>query len=69
MTVRIIPEADRPADLEGIIARALRELHPAFRCTIVLVDDLPHEPSGKFKKIICSIEPNEKRPDAEDASS
>jgi phenylacetate-CoA ligase len=57
MTVRVIPEPDRSVDLEERLTRALLELHPAFRCTVMLVDDLPHEPSGKLKKVICSIEP------------
>jgi len=55
MSVRVIPEANRSADLERIIASALQKLHPELRCTVSLVEHLPLDPSGKFKKIICSI--------------
>jgi len=56
LTVRIIPEAGQLMEFDGVIAGALRRIHPALCCTVVLVDDLPHEPSGKFKKVIRSFE-------------
>lgn len=54
ITVRIIPERDRLTDLKEVIARGLRKLDPALRCSVAIVDDLPLEPSGKFKRVIHS---------------
>ena len=55
VTVRVIPEADRSVDFQTVIASAMRDLHPELRCSVKVVDDIPLEPSGKFRKVICSI--------------
>lgn len=55
LSVRVIPEANQSADLEQIIASALREIHPELRCTVTYVETLPLEPAGKFRKVICGI--------------
>ncbi len=55
LTIRIVPEAERLSDFHEVIAPALRRLHPELQCSIEVVDDLPLEPSGKFKKVISSI--------------
>jgi phenylacetate-CoA ligase len=55
VTVRIIPEMENRIDFAAVIAPSFRRLHPALRCSIEIVDDLPLEASGKFKKVICSI--------------
>ena len=57
LTIRIVPGSDRAVAYEEIIAPTLEKLHPALRCTVVLVDDLPREPSGKFKKVIQAMAP------------
>jgi phenylacetate-coenzyme A ligase PaaK-like adenylate-forming protein len=55
VTVLIIPEMGSQIDFAAVIAPSFRRLHPAFRCSIEIVDDLPLEASGKFKKVICNI--------------
>jgi len=52
LTILIVPDSDRAIAFEEILAPALRKLHPELRCTVNLVDALPHEPSGKFKKVV-----------------
>jgi len=52
LTIRIVPDADRTAAFDEILAPALRRLDPKLRCTVDLVDGLSYEPSGKFKKVI-----------------
>jgi hypothetical protein len=44
-----------PIDFAPVIAPSFRRLHPDLRCSIEIVDDLPLEASGKFKKVICQI--------------
>jgi phenylacetate-CoA ligase len=60
LTIRIVPDSDRAAAFEEIIAPALQKLHPELRCTVELVDDLAHEPSGKFKKVIQGMAPTDR---------
>ncbi len=60
LTIRIVPDADRTAAFEEILAPALQSLHPELRCTVDLVDALPHEPSGKFKKVIQAMAPTDR---------
>jgi phenylacetate-CoA ligase len=55
VTVRIIPEMGSQMDFAAVIAPSFRRLHPALRCSVEIVDDLPLEASGKFKKVICNI--------------
>lgn len=55
MTVRIVTEPNQSIDLEDLMARTLRDLHPSYRCTVEFVDSFQLEPSGKFKKVICTI--------------
>lgn len=55
VTVWIIPEAGRAVDFQAIIGSAMRDLHPELQCSVRKVDDIPLEPSGKFKKVICNI--------------
>jgi phenylacetate-CoA ligase len=55
VTVRVIPEADRPVDFQMVIRSAVRNLHPELRCAVEEVEEIPLEPSGKFKKVICNI--------------
>ncbi|MFC2105038.1 phenylacetate--CoA ligase family protein [Candidatus Bipolaricaulota bacterium] len=56
VTVKIVREADWPADLDAIVSNKLRSLHPALHCTIQAVDNIPLEPSGKLKKVIRLID-------------
>ena len=56
MTVRVIPQPGDRADLEGRIAEALSEIDPRIRTTVLRVDDLPLEASGKVRKVICGID-------------
>ncbi len=55
VTVRIIPESDRTVDFRSVIDPALRRIHPDLHCSVEVVDALPHEPSGKFRKVIRRI--------------
>jgi len=55
LTVRVIPEPGDERSLETGIPGALHGLHPDFRVTVMFVDDLPTEASGKFRKIVRQI--------------
>jgi phenylacetate-CoA ligase len=55
LIVRIVPEKGRSVDFESVIGIMLRTIHPDLRCTVEIVDDLPCEPSGKFKKVVSRI--------------
>jgi phenylacetate-CoA ligase len=55
VTVRVMAEVDVRSTLEVRIPTALQAVHPDLRATVVFVDDLPIEPSGKFRKIACKI--------------
>ena len=57
LTIRVIPEAGVRVDLSSVIDAGLRRLHSELRSTVVLVDELPLEPSGKFKKVIRTYDP------------
>ena len=59
VTVRIIPEQGVDLDFESIIRLRLRTLHPALRCSVILVDELEFLPSGKFKRVIGRIPASE----------
>ncbi|MFC2081642.1 phenylacetate--CoA ligase family protein [Candidatus Bipolaricaulota bacterium] len=55
LTVRIIPESSQQIDFHSLISPALLRLHPDLRCTIDIVEDLPLDPSGKFRKVACEL--------------
>lgn len=52
LTINIIPDSACPVAFQEVIASAMRRLDPRLRCTVRLVDELPREPSGKFKKVV-----------------
>ncbi|MGB2983107.1 MAG: AMP-binding protein [Candidatus Bipolaricaulia bacterium] len=59
VTVRIIPEQGVNLDFESLIGPEFRKLHPALRCSAILVDELEFLPSGKFKRVIERIPASE----------
>lgn len=56
LTIRIVPESDRVVDFQSVLDPAVRRIYPALRCTIRIVDELPLDPSGKFRKVISQIQ-------------
>jgi len=69
VTVRVLADEDAMPRLEEAIRRELRNVHAAFRCTIVRTDHIPLEPSGKQKKVKCSITAGGESIDSRDGSS
>jgi len=59
LTIRVIPEHDREVDFQSVIAAALKGIHLDLRFSVEIVDDLPLGPSGKFRKVVCALEPPE----------
>jgi len=66
VTVRIVPEEEVNLDFESLIEPELRKLHPALRCSAILVDELEFLPSGKFKRVIERIPASEMRGEVRD---
>jgi len=56
LTVRIIPISGVSPCFEKPIAEAFREIDPDLRTSLSVVDHLPSEPSGKFRKVLRSVE-------------
>jgi phenylacetate-CoA ligase len=52
VTVRMIPIPHVGLCIEKSISAAFRQLDPRMHCDVVFVDDLPAEPSGKFRKVM-----------------
>lgn len=56
VTIQIVPEQDSSTDYRSVIAPELRRIHPMMQCSIKIVESIPFEPSGKFKKVISDID-------------
>jgi phenylacetate-CoA ligase len=56
ITVRIIPEPGRDVEFEPVITEVMERIGVGLACTVEIVDELPIEPSGKFKKVIRDIQ-------------
>ncbi len=60
VAVRVIPVPQVVgARVEDLILGAFQRLDPSMRCDVVFVDDLPVEPSGKFRKVMRTFVPPE----------
>jgi phenylacetate-coenzyme A ligase PaaK-like adenylate-forming protein len=53
--VRVVPLGTVPEGLEASVAAEFRSLHPAFLARVTVVDEIPLEPSGKLKRILCQV--------------
>ena len=56
-TVRIVPEPRRELDYADVVDRALKRIHPAIRSSVAIEEEIPFEPSGKFRKVIRRFDP------------
>ena len=52
VTVRVVPIPHVGLCIEESISAAFRKLDPRMHCDVVFVDDLPAEPSGKFRTVM-----------------
>ncbi|MCX6094991.1 MAG: hypothetical protein NTY63_09270, partial [Candidatus Bipolaricaulota bacterium] len=55
--VRVISKGEKPGPLSERIAASLHRLDPKLSITVEFVDDLPVEPSGKFRAIYSKWRP------------
>jgi len=53
--LRVVLSPDARLDLEEILLPPLQALHPDLRLTIERVDDIPLEPGGKFREVVCRV--------------
>ena len=53
--VRILAHSELPTNVIEAIARGIERLGPEIRCTVELVDDLPPDASGKFRRFISKV--------------
>lgn len=56
VTIRIVPAHNLRVALEQPIACSLKKLDPGMRCTVELVAEVPAAMSGKFRKVMRSID-------------
>ena len=54
-TIRVIPEAGRGRDFRSVIEPMLRRIHCDLRCSVEIVEELPLDSSGKFKKVVRNL--------------
>ena len=55
LTIRVIPEPGRSHDFRSVIEPMLRRIHGDLKCSVEIVEELPLDSSGKFKKVIRNL--------------